>query len=434
MATNPLALTLTIGSLCTFTARIIVRIWSLVEEGELEELQTLGTKLTSLHSSLVQIKNTAQSIDHADASPERVTDFTTLSDDIPPKWVADFTIFSAIYKDTLQDIRTIMNQVRAVEYSSSGLQLSRTITYVFPTRPIQLLSHRIAAQNGIFRVFLQALAKSPGASIEQRLEEIHRRVLTLPDTRGSFREVLAVLGNQEEAQHSASSQHRTKQEEIDEGLRHDNLHSFFEACTSQVGSPNSTLQHSTPRMSHGGFNIIDAVVAATQPSNDAQKALNIIQSTTWTVLGLRRRIGRLGPWSDIAPSKFGSAQIQCHLMLDHSWLLQSRLLNRRTGTVERSPDPWADGRFSLVDCVVTDGPPEYGPNTPREYWGNWHFMEYTLVSPKDAALFFFCLSNIVPLMHEIRKIQAAAVSHFNRRHDVKDATSLNMAAYELWGK
>ena len=97
--------------------------------------------------------------------------------------------------------------------------------------------------------------------------------------------------------------------------------------------------------------------------------------------------------------------------------------NKRT----HSLGSWCDASFTRDGLVVTDAPPPYHV---RNSSPSWTYAEFTLTTLEDARELYSCLTSLVALLRQARKISIAAFSCFHPDWNTGDPTELDILAYK----
>jgi hypothetical protein len=332
-------------------------------------------------------------------------------------------------------------------------------------------------QNGILQNLLAALAETRGNHIEQRLEDIHNKVKELLSTRSKVREVLVVLEKEDETAKDADyilsdrrkspnsarndvgnieqtdyfSSNRTKIQKLQckgvDNVERDKYDSSsgmpsisaptkepaLTQLMSKVSQMNSALESLTQRFpSEENLSIVQNVMAATRPSIDVQRALNIINTKTWTLLEFRERAVEQATWSANlrADSRFKDCQLlRCKLfiMSDEETLAFHFLPDKDDSVDFGVYRQWRDSETTLCDCTVTTHVPLYPEDNQQDFW--MMDDEFTFHTVQDAQDFQFCFTHLCSMLQLIRKVQISACSHINPHIRFTTSAEIEKAAY-----
>jgi hypothetical protein len=198
----------------------------------------------------------------------------------------------------------------------------------------------------------------------------------------------------------------------------------------QMNSPLECLTRRFP--SEENLDIVQNVIAATRPSIDVQRALNIINTKTWTLLEFRERAVGQATWSANlrADPTFKDRQLlRCKLFIQSDEeTLGFKFLPDKDDSVDfviyRG---WRDSETTLRDCTVTTHVPLYPEDNQQEYW--MRDDEFTFHTVQDAQDFQFCFTHLCSMLQLIRKVQIAACSHINPHIRFTTSAEIEKAAY-----
>jgi hypothetical protein len=202
---------------------------------------------------------------------------------------------------------------------------------------------------------------------------------------------------------------------------------------SKVSEMNSALESLTRRLpSEENIDIAQKVMAATRPSTDVRRALDIINTKTWTLLEFRERAVEQATWSTSlrADSRFKDCQLsRCKLFIknDEETLALQFLLDEDNSVDFGAYRQWRDSETTLRDCTVTTHVPLYPEDNQQEFW--MLDDEFTFHTVQDAQDFQFCFTHLCSMLQLIRKIQFAACSHINPHIPFTTSAEIEKAAY-----
>lgn len=457
-------MTANIGSICSSTVKLIFSISEFIDSAQQAptEVQSLSNELAALYAGFGHIRVAVQA--------PRVSE-------LPDKWKDNFDGLMTDCETTLKEVQVLVDKAKITKTSGSAKLVWKSVQFVFKAKQVEFLRCRIVLQNGILQNLLAALAETRGNHIEQRLEDIHNKVKELVSTRSNVREVLVVLEKENETakdvdyvlsdrrkspnsarnevgkieQTDDFSSNRTKSQEfqrkgVDNGER-DKYDSSsgtpsisaptkeptLTQLMSQVSQMNSALESLTRRLpSEDNLDIVHNVMAATRPSIDAQTALNIINTKTWTLLDFRECAVEQATWSTNlrADSRFKDCQLlRCKLFIKSDYeTLALQFLPDKDNSVEFGLyRMWRDSETTLRDCTVTTHAPLYSEDNQQEFW-LWD-DEFTFHTVQDAQDFQFCFTHLCSMLQLIRKIQFAACSHINPPIPFTTSAEIEKAAY-----
>lgn len=459
-----LSMTASIGSICGFTVKLIFSISEFIDSAQQAptEVQSLSNELAALYAGFGHIRVAVKA--------PRVFE-------LPDMWKDNFDGLMTDCETTLKEVQDLIDKAKITKPSGSATLAWKSIKFVFKAKQVEFLRCRIVLQNGILQNLLAALAETRGNHIEQLLEDIHNKVKELVSTQSKVREVLVVLekegetakdadyilsdrrkspnsarndvGNIEQTDYFSSNRtenQKLQRKGVDNGERdkYDNS-SGTPSISAPVGEPtltqlmskvsqmNSALESLTRRFPlEENLDIVQNVIAATWPSIDVQRALNIINTKTWTLLEFRERAVGQATWSANlrADPTFKDRQLlRCKLFIQSDEeTLGFKFLPDKDDSVDfviyRG---WRDSETTLRDCTVTTHVPLYPEDNQQEYWRRDD--EFTFHTVQDAQDFQFCFTHLCSMLQLIRKVQIAACSHINPHIRFTTSAEIEKAAY-----